>query len=295
MGNTRAQAEAIRIVTAFGNEGKPKDSSPADWRVGREDIALQLLERVKGVTVPHQQNSSLCGPAAFMFCLLTDRPDLYVQFVIDLWKTGKTKLGNLAVEPSYALRTNMAKAVDPKEGNLEEVDWISLGGLRGYDGVFSEPTNGTAGATHAMTMHTWFKAVGSIAIYDNTTVIGRANWNDLLKVSCHVASAWVVMLVNGSILQRMGTRGGSLFADHWIVATSAIMINNRTAPSLLPAVNNRTCINPRSDTPPDDTWIINFTAYSWGENNQKLTDAPTTSIAYFFDNYHGASVFSSIP
>jgi hypothetical protein len=73
------------------------------------------------------------------------------------------------------------------------------------------------------------------------------------------------------------------------------MINNQTAPSLLPAVNNRTCINPRSDTPPDDTWIINFTAYSWGENDQKLTDAPATSIKYFFDNYHGASVFSTIP
>jgi hypothetical protein len=262
MGNTRAQAEAIRIATEFESEGDLEDPSPADWGVKRGKLSNQLFERINGITVPHQRNSSLCGPAAFIFCLLTDRPDLYAQFVIDLWETGKAKLGNFAVEPSYALRKNMAKALNPKDGNLEEVDWISLGGLRGYDGVFSEPTNGTAGATHAMTMRIWFKAVGSTPIYDNTTVIGRANWNDLLKISCHVTSAWVVMLVNGSILQQMGTRGGSLFADHWIVANSAIMINNQTAPSLLPAVNNRTCINPRSDTPPDDTWIINFTAYS---------------------------------
>jgi len=33
---------------------------------------------------PNQQETSLCGPAAFFYALLKDRPDLYAQSIIDL-------------------------------------------------------------------------------------------------------------------------------------------------------------------------------------------------------------------
>lgn len=42
---------------------------------------------------PNQQDTSLCGPAAFFYALLMDRPDLYAQAITELWETGETKIG----------------------------------------------------------------------------------------------------------------------------------------------------------------------------------------------------------
>lgn len=286
-------ADALRIVEEFYDEGDPAQTSPADWGVTRKQVVDQLENRVTGNEWPSQQFTSLCGPAAFMFCLLEDRPDIYARFVIDLWRNGRAYMGSLDVQPSYRLRANTKLAVETAD--IAEVDWMSLGGLRGFDGAYSEPKNSTAASTHTLTLSKWFNAVGAQAIHDNSRILGRGNWSDLLEVSCFIDTSWVVMLVNASILPKARVRGGSFIADHWIVATGAIFIDNKYAPSHMPAINNRACINASEDGPPNNSWPLRLTAFSWGERNNKLIDAPNTTVKYFLDHYHGAFVFSSIP
>jgi hypothetical protein len=41
----------------------------------------------------------VCGPAAFFYCLQKDRPDVYAQAARELWRYGKTRIGNLKIEP----------------------------------------------------------------------------------------------------------------------------------------------------------------------------------------------------
>ena len=95
-----AAREAIKRFLADG-AGTP-GKSPSDWqgrcidtqtgRVGwpirRALLAAELTARVDGKNIPRQMETSYCGPAAFLYCLLHDRPDLYVAYAIGLWQHG---------------------------------------------------------------------------------------------------------------------------------------------------------------------------------------------------------------
>src|SRR5262245_14600235 len=75
-------------------------------RIDQADVVAGLRERVND---PHKQNqgaASLCGPAAFFYCVLNYKPELYVQYVIDLFTTGKARIGSLKVEPSLPCRVS---------------------------------------------------------------------------------------------------------------------------------------------------------------------------------------------
>lgn len=95
----------------------------------RTKVEKQLSDRLNYLSFPDQNRAMLCGSAAFFYCLQKDRPDLYKQSIIDLWKTGTTKIGSLEITPSMKTR-------HPKEyfqGDLEKisaVDWILLASLR---------------------------------------------------------------------------------------------------------------------------------------------------------------------
>jgi hypothetical protein len=62
--------------------------SPAGWPVTRSALADQLTARLGGTDEPNQMSASYCGPAAFLYCLLEDRPDLYAAYAIGLWERG---------------------------------------------------------------------------------------------------------------------------------------------------------------------------------------------------------------
>ncbi len=294
-----SQADAVKIVMNFGNSGKPTDLSPAGWGNMRNDLVKELMDRVTGAVLPSQEGTSLCGPAAFAFCLLQDRPDIYAQFVVDLWNDGKATLGSnsnvrsMELEPSFQLRKNTALAVSGTGGRsgIAAVDWMFLGTLRGYDGAYSHPFSDAAAITVPGTMQLWFDAVSSKKIMDTTRSLSRASWDDLLKISCFVSGSWVVMLINASLLRLGGGGPGSWHGDHWVVATSMVHINKQYSSKLVGNV----CVDPRSGTTPDNKWPIDFKVFSWGDKNHTFKNAPNASVDFFFERYHGAFVFSSIP
>lgn len=41
-------------------------------------------QKTQGTGYPDQSETSLCGPAAYFYCLLKERPDLYKEAVRDL-------------------------------------------------------------------------------------------------------------------------------------------------------------------------------------------------------------------
>ena len=288
-----SQAEAIKITTNFLVAGKPDDMSPADWLVSRRTVGQQLMDRVTGAALPAQAGTNLCGPASFMYCLLQDRPDLYAQFVVDLWNSGSAKLGTLDVEPSSMLRRNTPAAVS-MDNPIEAVDWISLGGLRGFENSYHSPTSALAAITPPGLMKRWFQAVDSKLIFSNTRILSNSSWDELLQVSCYVQSAWVLMLINANLLAAYGTDGSaSSIPDHWVVATASVNINNRIVFSYLPSANNSRCINIPSDSPPNDAWPVEMNVFSWGKKSQELKQG--TSVSSFLGRYHGALVFGSVP
>ncbi|MFN3675153.1 MAG: hypothetical protein ACK4TC_04180 [Sphingomonas pseudosanguinis] len=58
--------------------------SPVGWPVTRDALASQIDARLRGVSMPRQRGTSYCGPAAFLYCILKDRPDIYVSYAVAL-------------------------------------------------------------------------------------------------------------------------------------------------------------------------------------------------------------------
>jgi len=87
-------------------------------RIAPDQVVKELRERVNDPSTQDQMNTSLCGPAAFFYCVLNYKPELYVQYVIDLLTTGKARIDSLTVEPSLACR-----AYDPQNSSA----WLLVG------------------------------------------------------------------------------------------------------------------------------------------------------------------------
>src|SRR5437899_11272972 len=58
------------------------------------------------------------------------KPELYVQYVIDLFTTGKARIGSLEVKPGLACRV-----YQPPKGKIAPVDWVALASLRDSDNL----------------------------------------------------------------------------------------------------------------------------------------------------------------
>ena len=66
----------------------------------KNKIERDISDRLNHWSFPTQGNASVCGPAAFFYCLQKDRPDIYAQAAWELWRYGKTKIGQLDMAKS---------------------------------------------------------------------------------------------------------------------------------------------------------------------------------------------------
>ena len=60
-------------------------------RIDPAELIADLRKRVKDPVTQDQGAASLCCPASFFYCVLNYKPELYVQYVIDLFTTGKAR------------------------------------------------------------------------------------------------------------------------------------------------------------------------------------------------------------
>lgn len=141
--NPARLTHANEMVNAFEAAGKPRgakpeevrklDRSPVGWPVTRGALAYQLRERLKGVIQPMQAGTSYCGPASFLYCLLEDRPDLYVAYATSIWTRGEYSIGNLDIDPDAGTigalgGINAARAKAPKD-TISSLDWLTMASL----------------------------------------------------------------------------------------------------------------------------------------------------------------------
>ena len=253
----------------------------------KEEVEKGLLLRLAKVDYPDQDRSMLCGPAAFFYCLLIDRPDLYKQMVKELWESGKTKIGTLKLEPSYDCRhpTNFFKNEPP--GYLPKVpaiDWITLASLRDTENSFFDydsPDDNIPGITTAGDLKTWFKKAGAEIIYEiNTNIVTQALGPKLtLKDLCHLNSyvredTHIVMLITS---RMFNTRVPIATKNHWIVLADKLkLINGHEVTEQTPL-----------------TELVELTCFSWGKVKNHLLK--NTTLAGVMKYSYAAFVISKIP
>lgn len=214
-------------------QGTPKDP------FSKDKIEQQLQNRLIGYDYPNQQGTSLCGAAAFFYCLLKDQPSIYKQVVWDLWHYGNVQIGNLTIKPSNDCRY-------PKEISklrISGLDWITLASLRDTENTIMDYqvrsnfiTEGLAGITTVSAAKSWFAKVGANSILDNTMLwtpfgINHAKLKHLLDLNLYANKSdyHVITLIGAGMLKFSDGGTGqypSSSKEHWIVWESKVTLLN---------------------------------------------------------------------
>ena len=228
---------------------------------------------------PNQGPTSLCGPAAFFYCLLIDRPDLYVKCVIDLWEKGEVKIKNLSIKPSEDCKK--PKSLENGRYNkINGIDWITLASLRDSENIifsYDEASDQAAGITLAGALKEWFLKVGAKLLFSNVTYglhIGKDELLCLVKYKQQYSQAHIVSLINAELIGGSSSGIPGIKKSHWIVWKTTPQSNGKDID-----------LNTQKEE-------IKQEVFSWGKIDRKPEQSTLTDyLSYNF----GAIVFLPIP
>ena len=237
-----------------------KSPGTAFPHIPRSKIVSGLRVRVAadGPQYISQRGSSLCGPAAVMFCVATRDPEMYAKYVMDLYDNGEAQFGTLTVKPGEACRT-----YDPKR--IHPVDWVALASLRDSENRYMDYAsvdNDAAAITVPSTIKSWLQAAGYSQLYASTQLFGSMVQTDIEIGRAGAARNQgndVCLFINAKMLVSMGAL--TAIPDHWIVLTKAL----------------------RFDAKKREIAIEIFT---WG-GIRTLPDTGTANLDEFLKNYYG--------
>lgn len=231
--------------------------------------------------LPSQGAGSLCGPAAFLYILLKDRPDLYSQYIKDLWNTGYAKLGKLDISPSEGCCHPTNYTTDRAITRVPGIDWISMASLRDDENIYmnySSPDDQLSGMTLPVDIIKWLEAVGAKIIHHDMKLFAYPK-DEVINVSNYVRPEnHVIVLINHGLL--LGERSSG--PTHWVVLESAVKV-----------ISSQKIVD--EDTL--DTELIDVELFSWGDCSQ-LSKFPVGKYITFenFESYiYGVIVLNKIP
>ena len=239
-------------------------SSPAFPNITPDDVRNGLAERIDNPDHQNQSAASLCGPAAFFYMMLNWMPDAYVQYVIDLYTTGKASIGSVDVSPS-----DNCRSYRPPRDKIAPVDWVALASDSENTVLDYSSVNDTAsGITRPPTIADWMNRSGCFtAVEFDSHYIRSRDPKDVKDFSTDLAiNRFVCLFVNAQILSDATVRSNSHLADHWIVATQ---VNRLEMP------DNKSAGK------------IQISAYSWGKINLIPTTG-TLTLSQFCNNFYGS-------
>lgn len=226
---------------------------------------------------PNQQETSLCGPAAFFYALLMDRPDLYTQAITELWETGETTIGKLHIKPSHSCRNPSNFSRNAEGDRISAIDWISLASLRDSENTlldYDSPSDQVAGITLPSKIISWFSQAGATVLFDNIQYRWHINHQQFLELMNHLSpDAHVTALVSASMVEG----GVGVGKNHWIVWEQ------------IPHTQN----GPISDTTGQEEVITSSSLFSWGYVGHQVTRSYT--VGQLESDLFGGLVFSRIP
>ncbi|OTA15632.1 transposase [Xenorhabdus beddingii] len=185
-------------------------------------IETQIQNRLSKRTFPTQGGASLCGPAAFFYCLQMDRPDIYEQAARELWKYGRTKIGKLEINPGDGCRHPKGSFYGDYE--ISGLDWITLASLRDSENIifsYDEVNSPAAGITMWGILSEWFEKAGYEKVFDNTG-LSHCNMDGFITLNNYASKGYkVVTLISDTMLTR-GRDDGMSYKSHWVVWKDAV-------------------------------------------------------------------------
>lgn len=210
---------------------------------------------------PDQDFSSLCGAAAYFFCLINLSPSKYKLAVKQLWETGQTKIGELSIQPSQDGCRRVKNFYRPNGiPKVPPIDWITLASLRESENFklkLDDPGHEVAGITTPMELERWFRKSGFHIAASYPIKMGGYDRYFISDINSKYAGPdyYIVTLISASLLDSGISSGTKLVPDHWIVWTDKLRNLNGQP------------INESSNT--FDTKVT-LKMFTWGENRTRL-------------------------
>jgi len=279
MGNCLAidlkyQVEAYSLLTKFKANNDPivtgTNKTFAFSKIVLDDIVDQLYERLEDPSKINQGGANLCGPAAVIFCWLCKRPDLYVQYVLNVYERGEGRMGTLFVQPGKDCRNH-------ELNSIRDVDWVALAALRDSENSrfdFDSEPNYLGAITMPDDVEKWFENIGFNVLESRTVAMCSEGYETLRKAALYYKEGCCVcLLVNATKIFGGPWWDLNLTANHWIVMTSEPKINGVSVLSI-PSENGLL------DKP------IDFEVYTWGVRKY-LQKWRNIVLEDFLDGFYG--------
>ncbi len=237
-GNPARLKAAGLMIDAFHRAGTPPKGatpeqvrklqlSPAGWPVTRNALVSQLRDRMGGVRQPMQASTSYCGPAAFLYCLLEDRPDLYVAYATSIWTKGEYSFGKLEIDPDPGTAEslkgiNIARAKSPKGNHISSLDWLTMASLSiatrewFVPGSSAKADDVGKSITYPWVLKRWFAGVNTRPVHDSMGLgLGKAGLRDFIQAMHFWGRHWIVLQIDSSLIE--GGEPSTFEQRHWVV------------------------------------------------------------------------------
>ncbi|WP_157619455.1 hypothetical protein [Psychromonas aquimarina] len=248
----------------------------------RYQISLDISKRISNPHKIQQRSTSLCGAVVFLQCIAKKHPEVYAQYIIDLFEKGEASIGKLQVKPSRACKS-LFKDTIPR-ATIVDVDWIGLASLRDSTNTlfnYDHPSDQLAGITTPGCLAGWFKKTELFGSVENeTNLIFDKGSRNLLQANLRYSTDYHVCLFVGSKIlvtaDNIKLKKGSAPADHWVILNSKVLLDN------MPANLDMTSQVDVQDKK------ISFNIQTWGNNQMPVNKANTSlKVSEFLDYYYG--------
>lgn len=249
-------------------------------------IALELRRRIQTRWRIDQGGASLCGPAAFIYCLAKDAPELYARYISDLYISGRAQINGLTVEPSEACKTGNIR-IENSEGQITRqipaIDWIALASLRDSSHGFLRQhsvSSDSGGITMPEAVAEWFTAAGYQHVSKNTRVLGSAPPEAFLEAAqLYQHNRNVCLFIASKV--KTASLAIQTIPNHWVVMSNQLQWKNSGQPS-----NNQ---NPSNGD--HDGRVPSVKVYHWGIDADELNqnNLPLNDFSQYYFGYVVAS------
>lgn len=234
----RDLSKVDRILSEFRQVVLKPGFKPAfQLAVSPTAIVYELQLRIDMPWQIDQGGASLCGPAAFMYCLAKDRPELYAQYVCDLYIFGKARINDLVVEPSNACKAGrISNSRNEATRSISAVDWIALASLRDSTNRFlrnRSVSSDSAGITLPRALSEWFSAAGYRQVQHETRLTNSPGSEHLLHAAQRYQHNQNVCLFIAAKV-KSGPFTLRVVPNHWVVMSDALRLRPESKGQSLP-------------------------------------------------------------
>jgi hypothetical protein len=230
----RKVGQATMLVAQFDAERYDPQWA---FNFDKDRVVQELLEVVNDPAKMDQKGYPICGADTYLRIYAIHHPDAYVQYAIDLLKTGIGRLGTQVVQAPREI-----KAKDMFARDMRMSDWVATASLRSQsnkimknitqsgNNFFKEMSSGAAGSTMLGDVKKWFLRAGipPEGVVEKSHYLTNTSARNLADINQRFRDGWAIeLMINADIVDNaLGHKIKPALTFHLVTVASEIMVTS---------------------------------------------------------------------